>query len=799
VAAVIEMGGADFHLGQYEFQCLHGMGESLYDEVIGLDKLGRPCRIYAPVGTHETLLAYLVRRLLENGANSSFVHRIADRLVPVEDLIADPVAVVCATNPAGAPHPRIALPRDLYGADRPNVVGLDLSNEDCLAALAVAVAGSARIQWTADPACTAHGEKRLVLNPADHRDVVGQVQEVAPADLDATLAASVAAAPAWAATPAEHRAGCLRQAADALEARMPVLIGLIVREAGKSFANAIAEVREAVDFLRYYAQEAVRLADGAPLGPIGCISPWNFPLAIFTGQVAAALAGGNTVLAKPARETPLIAAEAVRLLHAAGIPPEAVQLLPGGAEIGAALVADPRVLGLMFTGSTVAARLIQRQLADRLTPAGQAVALIAETGGLNTMVVDSSALAEQVVGDVIASAFDSAGQRCSALRILCLQDDVAERMLAMLKGAVRELEIGNPDRLSTDVGPVISAEARERIRRHVDAMRARGHAVEALPLPPDTAHGTFVAPTIIEINRIADVEQEVFGPVLHVLRYRRQDLIRLIDDINASGYGLTFGLHTRIEETATRVVERIRAGNIYINRNIIGAVVGVQPFGGSGLSGTGPKAGGPLYLARLLARPSETGLGGLIGAGPVPARAHAYVDWLRTRGRTAEAEHCAGYLVRSALGTRVELPGPVGERNVYALRARGRVAAVGQTETALLKQVGAILATGNTVVVETGHPALDILAELPAKLAKLVDTIETLDDVSDLRAVLFEGDCDGLRALSRRLADREGPLVQVVALDRPAAGYDLSRLLDECSVSTNTAAAGGNADLMAIG
>jgi RHH-type proline utilization regulon transcriptional repressor/proline dehydrogenase/delta 1-pyrroline-5-carboxylate dehydrogenase len=588
---------------------------------------------------------------------------------------------------------------------------------------------------------------------------------------------------------------------------MPVLIGLIVREAGKSFANAIAEVREAVDFLRYYAQEAVRLAGGTPLGPplgpIACISPWNFPLAIFTGQVAAALAAGNAVLAKPARETPLIAAEAVRLLHAAGVPPAAVQFLPGGGEIGGALVADPRVQGVMFTGSTAVARLIRRQLADRLTTAGRPVSLIAETGGLNAMVVDSSALAEQVVGDVIASAFDSAGQRCSALRILCLQEDVADRMLAMLKGALRELEIGNPDRLSVDVGPVISAEARDRIGQHVDAMRARLHPVDALPLAPDTTRGIFVAPTIIQVNRIADVEREVFGPILHVLRYRRADLSRLIDDINASGYGLTFGLHTRIDETITRVVGRINAGNIYVNRNIIGAVVGVQPFGGSGLSGTGPKAGGPLYLARLLASPAKSLPCGLKGSGAELLPARLYIDWLRTRGRTIEAEHCAGYLARSALGAEIELPGPVGERNVYTLRARGKVAAVGQTETGLLKQVGAILATGNTVVVETGHQGCGILAELPDGVAKLVDAIETIDHARDLRTVLFEGDSDALRTLNRRLAERDGPLVQIqaVTIAGPIADddYDLNQLLGECSVSTNTAAAGGNASLMSIG
>jgi RHH-type proline utilization regulon transcriptional repressor/proline dehydrogenase/delta 1-pyrroline-5-carboxylate dehydrogenase len=804
VAAVMEMAGTNFRPGQYEFQCLHGMGEPLYQEVVGPGKL-RPCRIYAPVGTHETLLAYLVRRLLENGANTSFVHRIADGRVPVEDLIADPVDLVRTRNPTGTSHEQITLPRDLYGPERPNAMGVDLSNEDSLAVLAAAVTESSAIRWTA-AAFAALGEGRPVLNPADHRDVVGCVQEVAPAEVSIAIATAVAAAPGWAATPVVERAACLRSAADAMEARMPVLLGLIVREAGKSFANAIAEVREAVDFLRYYAAEGVRTlgADAhQPLGPVACISPWNFPLAIFIGQTAAALAAGNTVLAKPAEETPLIAAEAIRLLHSAGVPAGVLQFLPGDGEVGAALIANPRVQGVIFTGSTAVAHLIQRQLACRLTAAGQPIPLIAETGGQNAMIVDSSALAEQVVGDVIASAFDSAGQRCSALRILCLQEDVAERTLAMLKRALRELEIGSPDRLSVDVGPVISAEARDSIRRHVEAMRARGHAVEALPLPYEAAHGTFVTATIIEVDRVADVEHEVFGPVLHVLRYRREGLDRLIDEINASGYGLTFGLHTRLDETIARAVDHIRAGNIYINRNIVGAVVGVQPFGGSRLSGTGPKAGGPLYLGRLLnTSPPQSALRGLQACSHMLSLGRAYAEWLRARGHTREAERCAGYLSRSAVGAQVVLPGPVGERNVYVLRPRGRIAAVGRTATGLLVQAGAILATGNTVVLETSHPARSVLDDLPREIAGATDTVDTLDDVRDLRGVLFEGDTEALLALNYRLAGRDGPIIQVQAVTPAglAAGedYDLDRILEESSISTNTAAAGGNASLMSI-
>ncbi len=640
-----------------------------------------------------------------------------------------------------------------------------------------------------------------VLNPADHRDIVGRVRTATAEDAAAAVGRAVGAAAAWAAVPAAERAACLARAADAMEARMPVLIGLILREAGKSYANAVAEVREAVDFLRYYGAELTRTFGAerhAALGPLVCISPWNFPLAIFTGQVAAALAAGNPVLAKPAEETPLIAAEAVRLLHAAGVPEEALQLLPGEGATGAALVGDARVMGVMFTGSTAVARLIQRQLAGRLTPDGRPVPLVAETGGQNALVVDSSALAEQVVGDVVASAFDSAGQRCSALRILCLQEDIAERTLAMLKGALREIEIGDPRALSVDVGPVITAEARDGILDHVATMRARGHAVETLALPETARHGTFVAPTIIEIGRIADVEREVFGPVLHVLRYRRGDLDRLIGEINATGYGLTFGLHTRIDETIARVVGTIEAGNVYVNRNVIGAVVGVQPFGGSGLSGTGPKAGGPLYLGRLLDIPPATALRGLEASAPALATARAYGQWLSTRGHAAEAERCIADLSRSALGARVELPGPVGERNVYALRARGRIAALAASDPGLRVQVGAILATGNLAVVERDRAGA--LAGVPAEVAAQIVTVADWHAAEGLRGVLFEGGVEPLKALSRRIAEREGPILALQAVRSALEeDYDLVRLLEECSVSTNTAAAGGNASLMAIG
>lgn len=807
LASVHAMAGAGGGRESYEFQCLHGMGEPLYEEVVGADRLDRACRVYAPVGTHETLLAYLVRRLLENGANSSFVHRIADPAVSIEALTADPVVEAMAVAPLGAPHDRIALPRALFGPERDNSSGLDLSDDTVLEALAETFRSQAAVRHRAAPLPGGGGAQgrspQPVLNPADHRDHVGDMVEANVADIDRAFALAQQAAPAWAATAPAARAACLRRAADMMEARMAMLMALIIREAGKSCANAVGEVREAVDFLRYYAAQVERSFTNEthrPLGCVVCISPWNFPLAIFTGQVAAALAAGNAVLAKPAEETPLIAAKAVAMLLEAGVPHGVLHLLPGpGASVGHALVKDRRANGVMFTGSTEVARLIQRELAARTNPDGKPVPLVAETGGQNALVADSSALPEQVVGDVLQSAFDSAGQRCSALRVLCLQDDIADEVLARLNEALTELSLGRPDKLATDVGPVISAEAMKTIAGYIDAMRAAGHAVTQLPVPDGCAHGTFVPPTVIEINAVAELSGEVFGPVLHVLRFRRDRLERLIDEINGTGYALTFGLHTRIDETIERVTRRIAAGNVYVNRNIIGAVVGVQPFGGHGLSGTGPKAGGPLYLHRLLSAVSDPPFA---GAGRQAASAaRLWLDRLTASGSRAVAI-CDEIIRMSPLGMVQELPGPVGERNRYLLRPRGDVLCVAATPFGLEVQISAALATGNRAIVDGSSP-LSVLHALPVELAEHISVARSRAHVR-FDAVLLEGDGDVQRQLAGELAARPGPIVvmQAIASDALAEGrerYRLEWLLKERSISINTAAAGGNASLMSIG
>ncbi|WP_159999536.1 trifunctional transcriptional regulator/proline dehydrogenase/L-glutamate gamma-semialdehyde dehydrogenase [Roseomonas sp. 18066] len=788
LAAIVQMADpATWKPGQYEFQCLHGMGEPLYEEVVGPGKLDRPCRIYAPVGTHETLLAYLVRRLLENGANSSFVNRINDPEVPVSALTADPVAEAASLTPVGRPHDAIAAPVALFGAARANSAGLDLVDENRLAALAATLA-AAPARYTAAPmladAVAEDAAPITVTNPADQDDIVGEAVESGAASVEAALAAAARFAPGWAAVAPAERAALLDRAADLMQARLPALLGPIVREAGKSLPNAIGEVREAIDFLRYYASQAKSFTDEhRPLGPIACISPWNFPLAIFTGQVAAALAAGNPVLAKPAEEVPLIAAAATEIFHEAGIPRAALQLLPGQGAVGATLVADARVQGVMFTGSTEVARLIQGELSKRLNTDGAPVPLVAETGGQNALVVDSSALAEQVVGDVIASAFDSAGQRCSALRLLCLQEDAAARVLTMLRGAMAELSLGRPDRLSVDIGPVITAEAAQGIEDHIAAMRAKGRAVHQVALPEACAKGHFVPPTIIEITSIDDLQREVFGPVLHVLRYRRGEEAALMHAINATGYGLTFGVHSRIDHSIAALTAASGAGNVYVNRNLIGAVVGVQPFGGHGLSGTGPKAGGPLYLRRLMA--SHPAQPPLPPTPPQPAVA-ILLDWLRLADPEA-GRQAAAQAALARPGLRMTLDGPVGELNEYSLAPRGTVRGVSASATGFWVQLAACLATGNRYAPDAAPPR-----PLPPGVAALLAAPGSPSD-----AVLFEGPTAALQSLNAELAKIPGP-IRPLLVPGPTGLYPAELLMTERSTSTNTAAAGGNASLMSL-
>ena len=610
MAWVLEMAqGQDF-----EFQGLHGMGEALYADLV--QKQGIPCRIYAPVGSHEELLPYLVRRLLENGANSSFVNRIQDEKLPIREMVADPVEQFRQLGKA-VRHPRIPLPAELYGASRRNSQGMDLTDVPTLEALRETMMESAERGWDAVPLINGKtpggGKARPVTDPGNRDRQVGTAIWASPEQAEQAVEAALKAAERWASTPVDERARCLERMAALMERHMGELMALCVREAGKGLADAVAEVREAVDFCRYYALRARADFSGPQQlpGPTGeknhirlagrgvfvCISPWNFPLAIFCGQVTAALAAGNAVVAKPAEQTTLIGHRAVQLLHEAGFPQDVLHLMPGDGKLGAALVADPRIAGVAFTGSVETARRINQTLAER---DGPIIPLIAETGGQNAMIADSTALPEQLVVDVIASAFQSAGQRCSALRVLYLQEEMADHFLTMLSGAMDELIIDDPAWLSTDIGPVIDEDARRMLHDHIDLMHGEAkHMVAVAKLGPNTDGGTFVAPIAFEIDSIRQLEREVFGPVLHVVRYRADELEQVLDDINATRFGLTLGVHTRIDAKAEHIARRVKVGNCYVNRNQIGAVVGVQPFGGEGLSGTGPKAGGPRYLHRF--------------------------------------------------------------------------------------------------------------------------------------------------------------------------------------------------------
>jgi len=598
----------------FEFQRLHGMGEELYAEVIGEDKMNLPCRVYAPVGNHEDLLPYLVRRLLENGSNTSFVNRIVDEEAPIDAIVADPVDTVSALK--SIRHPRIPRPADIFGAERKNSRGMLLDDPIQLATLGSAMSGVGSTPRSAGPLVGGKllkGKPVDSVDPADTRRVLGSVHFADQAAAQSALDVAAAAYPRWDATPAAARGDILRKAADLFETHGPELMALCVREAGKSIPDSLAELREAVDFLRYYAARAEEdfAAPRVMPGPTGernelslhgrgvffCVSPWNFPLAIFAGQVAAALAAGNAVIAKPAEQTSLVAFRAVQLLHEAGIPTDVLNFLPGlGPEVAAPILPDPRIAGVAFTGSTETAQIINRQLAAR---SGPIAALIAETGGQNAMLVDSSALPEQVVVDAVYSAFNSAGQRCSALRTLFLQADIAERTIELLRGYMALQVVGDPGLIRTDVGPVIDTEALEILQQHRERITSEGRLIYQCELGPETSHGCFFAPMAVEIDSLEQLPREVFGPVLHVIRYRAQDLDRVIEQINATGYGLTLGIHSRIDSQAMDIATRIRVGNAYVNRNMIGAAVGVQPFGGRGLSGTGPKAGGPDYLHRF--------------------------------------------------------------------------------------------------------------------------------------------------------------------------------------------------------
>ncbi|WP_323841538.1 MULTISPECIES: bifunctional proline dehydrogenase/L-glutamate gamma-semialdehyde dehydrogenase PutA [unclassified Moraxella] len=784
LATIYKMGeGKDF-----EFQCLHGMGETLYDQVVGEKNLGRRVRIYAPVGTHKTLLAYLVRRLLENGANSSFVNRIVDEKVSIDALTISPLDEIDVNNITA--NPLTPKPRHIYG-ERLNSYGIDLSNEHILAELQANMNAALDINFDISSITSIpvqHNMAHDVKNPADNNDIVGRVSFLNPICVHDVITATINAQGAWQATTPKARADVLRRFADTLESpkHMALLMMIAMREAGKTLSNAIAEVREAVDFCRYYADEVERLNLNSPLGTVIAISPWNFPLAIFVGEVVSALAAGNTVVAKPAEQTSIIAHLAVTWLHEAGVPTDALQLVLGAGDVGGALTTDDRIDGVIFTGSTEVAKRINSVLAARTDNP----VLIAETGGMNAMIVDSTALPEQVCTDVLASAFDSAGQRCSALRILCIQEDIADHMIEMIKGAMDELVVNSPALLSTDVGPVIDAEAQENLLNHINTLKqtAGYHEVKIR----SNSQGTFVAPIMFELQNLSQLKKEVFGPVLHVVRFAAHELNDLIDDINKKGFALTHGIHSRIDGTINHIASRIEAGNVYINRNIVGAVVGVQPFGGHGMSGTGPKAGGPFYLQRL-SRLNIWHTPNIDDLAQIDEQALSHTITVAKKLGITDSEiqnlnHIANHAKASSLnGATITLPGPTGERNTLSWRAPYAVTIYGGNLVQSLNVLAILAANGIQATITPKH----VLSTHANEFDGIITVTEQAGaDANDIIIAL-----DAMPSEEQvRLAGLDGTIRRVIDATH---GLDIARLYHEISQSYNTTAAGGNASLMA--
>jgi len=792
VTAINYLAGKD--KDSYEFQRLHGMGEALHAHI--MEKHGTRCRIYAPVGAHVDLLAYLVRRLLENGANSSFVNQIVNTDLSPMDVARCPIEETESFT--DTEHPAIKKPLELFSPERINSKGYRINDPASVQALLDERETFKTHRWAAKPMMATQStasDTHNVLNPADATDIVGTVVEATDADVDQAITDAIVAGTFWSQLPVAQRTTCLSKAADLYEDNIAELCALVGREAGKHLLDAISEVREAVDFLRYYAIQATKHKE-KPRGVIACISPWNFPLAIFSGQLSAALAAGNTVIAKPAQQTSLIAARAIELLHQAGVPTDALQLLPGdGVTIGNRLVSDQRLNGVCFTGSTGVAKHIEKTLANRsVDPTNDNIdpdpMLIAETGGLNAMIADTTALTEQVVRDVIMSAFQSAGQRCSALRILYVQEEAEARVITMLSGALDTLTIDNPWSMSTDIGPVIDAQAQQKITAYIDERKANGQVIKRIAVPDV---GTYCSPTIVRVSGIEDMEEEIFGPVLHVATFKSDEIDDVINAINASGYGLTFGLHTRIDDRVQHIVNRIHAGNIYVNRNQIGAIVESQPFGGEGLSGTGPKAGGPHYVPRFY-KPANSCLSTQPNADTESqstlkkATLDDVQDLLNMLDVPVKQNDSDHDLV---------LPGPTGESNVLSTYACGRVLVIADNASGCRDLCETALSAGCAVLAICTEQLDDAFADRRVKSAALsimqaLFEISTIAKLQNVDAIAVAGTSQNAIEIRQTMAGRAGRILPLITHSRDATRFYIER-----HVCIDTTAAGGNATLLA--
>ncbi|MDT0593297.1 bifunctional proline dehydrogenase/L-glutamate gamma-semialdehyde dehydrogenase PutA [Glaciecola petra] len=850
-SVILELAGDDKE--GFEFQCLHGMGDTLYDQIVKNDKI--QCRIYAPVGHHEDLLAYLVRRLLENGANSSFVNAIVDHTKEVEELLTDPVEHT--QRLANRQNTQITMPKDMFGDSRTNSKGFDLYDINKLNDLSSGVKRWFARQQKALQSVESQQPDFVVKNPSNLNEIIGHHHFDDEQAMLSKLEKAEKAFASWSQTPVAERAALLIRTADILERHMDELIGLCIKEAGKITQDGIDEVREAVDFCRYYAVEAEKIDPEnrlAPRGVILCISPWNFPLAIFLGQVAAALVTGNAVIAKPAEQTSLIAQRAIALMQLVGLPEDAIQLvIAKGPEVGRVILPDERIQGVMFTGSTQTGTLISQILAER---ASTQVPLIAETGGQNCMIVDSTALPEQVVDDVIMSGFKSAGQRCSALRVLFLQEEIADSVIEMIKGAMKELSVGDPQWLTTDVGPVIDKKALNNLNEHKEYMQSLGQTLFECELPDEATEGTFFAPVLYEIEDISVLKKEVFGPCVHVVRFKGKELTSVIDKVNDTGFGLTMGIHTRIEERAYECAKLSRAGNIYINRNMIGAIVGVQPFGGRGLSGTGPKAGGPNYLPRLMMEKVTPDFGELsdefaddhalasdnmaeqevnemlLNAISVThewrltsltsrlsavrqllakiATVDIVDDLAEDLNQTLASARSQLIAIEKRLKKPLELPGPTGESNTLHLEPRGVLVTFADKEVTFeywTLSIVTALATGNTVIAVVSdlfyEEALAFKDKFEStgqskgvfQVARLKH-LEALLEHKDIAGMVVDSNTSRTARFVQKMAMRQGAILPVITAEHN--DNMIQRLLTEKTISIDTTASGGNTSLMTL-
>lgn len=830
LSSIYHMSGKEYYPEKYEFQCLYGMGENLYKEVVGpisKNKLNRKCRIYAPVGKYKTLLAYLVRRLLENGANTSFVNKISNLNISLNSIVKNPIQEILETSKKegtiGLSHKKIPLPKFLFNKKRLNSNGFNLSYESDLKNISEKLIKTP-VKYIVTPLIYQKYDKnktelpkKTITNPANQYDIVGHVRETSENEINIAVKNSIKSIDYWRKTDINIKIKMLKKSAILIEENFFSFVGVLIRESGKTYTNAISEVREAIDFLRYYSQQAEKNfyhKNHSPLGIVICISPWNFPLAIFIGQISAALITGNVVIAKPSEQTPIIAMLAVKFLYKSGIPKNVLQMLPGkGNLIGNKLTKNKNIDGVIFTGSIYTAKMIQHNISGRLNRNKKPISFIAETGGLNAMIIDSSALTEQVVNDSIISAFDSAGQRCSAMRILCIQEEIAEKTITMLKRAMKEYSLGNPIKLNTDIGPVINKKSQYNIEQYINLMRKKGKKIYQNNKNNDKIdNGSFIQPTIIEIQSLKELKCEIFGPVLHILKYKQKNTKKLIKKINKLGYGLTFGIHTRIDYMSNYISKKVVSGNVYINRNMIGAVVGVQPFGGSRLSGTGPKAGGPLYIYKLLNNYEKININKKIFQSN---NFYKIKNWKKSINKFKEYEKLCEWAnlqknenlkkiisqaeKSSEKKISFKINGPTGEFNQYYLIPHKKILCLARTKFDILIQLVFSLKAGCKIFWPNYPIQKKIKSSFPKSIKNIISIIPNWEkEKFQFDLIIHHGNKSESKKIHEIISKKNGPIIPIYTFKSGDQNLYIENFLQERVISVNTSATGGDTNLIKL-